>query len=527
MQRAIPQQKIGVYFLYSVPHRFHYIKLVEDFPSSLAQRAGIKSYDRVIFVNGVNIENDTSNQLDHRFDTERHLPFEMLVCSPATYEYTIKLTKMGNSHTDIPVISFDNKSFCAVRWENSNMISAVPQSAIFKSPEFTMLNDICVIEVDGQYRKGQIIFKGSQSDCEKWNTSSISSLINDGSSTMDNALIRKTFGMHSGSTSDETMILLSSSMSLQNLESNTTISNVNEKNKVRHTTDASQRIPKSIPTTLEELPNELLYYLFTFLDIQHLHKAFWGLNSRLNNIFQSCKTLSLIFNEEIDPLLIEPYAPYCHSFNNSNIQTLQIQPNSISKLTHLTFMLGSKYTLSSKLTRKIFSNEFPSLHYVNLGRIYEPGCNSWCTSPSLHFVSILSCELMCIPYILVACPNLHHLQVHVSLKNNKNMTASLPFNHPLRRLTLWSYDIELNFDAIDKILTYTPNVECLYLQTIYHTSFMNLAHGIIHRLPNLLQFQCYVKEILSKNDRNNDLTTLHQFHPCFNRIQSIEKEDDY
>ncbi|CAF2148696.1 unnamed protein product [Rotaria magnacalcarata] len=287
MQRAIPQQKIGVYFLYSVPHRFHYIKLVEDFPSSLAQRAGIKSYDRVIFVNGVNIENDTLNQLDHRFDTERHLPFEMLVCSPATYEYTIKLTKMGNSHTDIPVISFDNKSFCAVRWENSNMISAVPQSAIFKSPEFTMLNDICVIEVDGQYRKGQIIFKGSQSDCEKWNMSSISSLINDGSSTMDNALIRKTFGMHSGSTSDETMTLLSSSMSLQNLESNTTISNVNEKNKVRHTTDASQRIPKSIPTTLEELPNELLYYLFTFLDIQHLHKAFWGLNSRLNNIFQS------------------------------------------------------------------------------------------------------------------------------------------------------------------------------------------------------------------------------------------------
>jgi hypothetical protein len=58
------------------------------------------------------------------------------------------------------VISVDENSFCAVRWEDNSIVSTVPQSSIFKSPEFTRVNDICFVETEGQYRKGKIISIG-------------------------------------------------------------------------------------------------------------------------------------------------------------------------------------------------------------------------------------------------------------------------------------------------------------------------------------------------------------------------------
>ncbi|CAF2838219.1 unnamed protein product [Rotaria sp. Silwood2] len=102
MQRAIPQQKMGLNSFYFASKRFHYITLTEDWPLSLALRAGIKSYDRIIFFNGVNIENDTFDQFIHRIDIERHLPVQMLVCSPATYEH-YKANKKP-FHCDLPTI---------------------------------------------------------------------------------------------------------------------------------------------------------------------------------------------------------------------------------------------------------------------------------------------------------------------------------------------------------------------------------------------------------------------------------------
>ncbi|CAF4151847.1 unnamed protein product [Rotaria sordida] len=75
---------------------------VEDLPSSLARRAGLKSYDRIIFLNGVNIENDSQTQFNHRFDIDRHLPVEMLVCNPATYEHYKANQKIV--HFDLPTI---------------------------------------------------------------------------------------------------------------------------------------------------------------------------------------------------------------------------------------------------------------------------------------------------------------------------------------------------------------------------------------------------------------------------------------
>ncbi len=58
------------------------------------------------------------------------------------------------------MISVDENSFFAVRWVDNSSVSTVSQSAIFKSPEFTRVNDVCFIETEGQYRKGKIISIG-------------------------------------------------------------------------------------------------------------------------------------------------------------------------------------------------------------------------------------------------------------------------------------------------------------------------------------------------------------------------------
>ncbi|CAF2889229.1 unnamed protein product [Rotaria sp. Silwood2] len=574
MQRTIPEQLIGVQFHYFSSERFHYIKLIEDLPSSLARRGGIRSYDRIIFLNGINIENDNLAQFDRRFKSQRHLPVQMLVCSPATYDHykankmsfscdlpsvqrlkPIYATSTSNSHTDIPTVRFDNETFYAVQWESSNIISTVPQSAVFKSPEFTNINDICIIEIENeQYRKGKIIFRGSQDECDTLNTSLRSSTINHVFKMIANLFVGKTSNI-SGLTNgnglgslDETATTSSQKLQAGTESKEITAHNINIATQMNSIIENHQDIPNGSHAILEDLPNELFYYIFTLIDIQDLYKAFWGLNSRLNNIFQFCQNLSLVFDDKVDPVLMKFYAPYVtrlvvqtstycdfNQFPNLRVlilciensrQLSQIHPDTIPNLTHLSFLWASQFTLPEKLTQQIFSNEFPLLGYVNLGRIKESISDSWIMSSHLRFVSILSCRPMFIPVILAACPNLDHLQVHVICDDN-TATSSSQVNHPLRRLTLWSDSNELPFDIIDKILIYTPNVEHLYLQTIYSKSLIDLAQSLINRLPNLSQFDCYIQEMLGKDERIHDLTNLHQVHPCFNRIQSIEKEDTF
>ena len=103
MQRAVLKQKLGVHFYYyDKDERFHYIKLTEDLKSTLAMRSGIKNYDRIVTLNGVNIENDTQTQFMERFEADRHLPVQMLVCSPSTY---VHYRENGKSlHNNLPTV---------------------------------------------------------------------------------------------------------------------------------------------------------------------------------------------------------------------------------------------------------------------------------------------------------------------------------------------------------------------------------------------------------------------------------------
>jgi hypothetical protein len=102
MQRAIPEQRLGITHDYNQGQRFHFITLTKDLQSTLASRAGIKNYDRVISYNGVNIEHDTFDQFVKRFHIDRNLPVPMLVCSPTTYAHYKSNKK--RLHSDLPTV---------------------------------------------------------------------------------------------------------------------------------------------------------------------------------------------------------------------------------------------------------------------------------------------------------------------------------------------------------------------------------------------------------------------------------------
>jgi hypothetical protein len=93
--------------------------------------------------------------------------------------------------------------------------------------------------------------------------------------------------------------------------------------------------------------------------------------------------------------------------------------------------------------------------------------------------------------------------------------SSPPPNHPLRRFTLWSDTVELTSTDIDIILANTPNVEYFNLQTISCMAFVDLAVGFVNQLNRLSRFDCYITENMNKETRIADVTTIHQFHPCF------------
>jgi hypothetical protein len=142
-------------------------------------------------------------------------------------------------------------------------------------------------------------------------------------------------------------------------------------------------------------------------------------------------------------------------------------------------------------------------------------------------VSIHSNKSAIVPLVLAACPNLHHLQLYVSDDNHISVLSSPLSNHPLRRLTLWSDSVELTFNGIDTLLTYTPNVQHLYLQTKCRMPFVQLANGLVNRLHGLCRFDCHVKEMMTSDTRIGDLTTIHQIHPCFSRIRCIQEEENF
>ncbi|CAF1477070.1 unnamed protein product [Rotaria sordida] len=285
------------------------------------------------------------------------------------------------------------------------------------------------------------------------------------------------------------------------------------------------------------LPNELLLEIFGYINLHDLYYGFLDLNIRLNKLLRSLKKFSIIF-EHNDRLMISLFARQIirlvvmtwtdidlKRFPNlcsltlkqaTDAQMRQIRYEYLSNLKYLT--IASKFNSSSliHLINGIFSNRFPSLHYVCFRRFIEPFICSWSLAPNLKTVCIIYCEIAIISLILASCPHLLYLQIELSPNNNGSIhfsEVSLD-NHPLKRFILLdSYAIPISAH-IDQLLSYMPNIERLYFEFDCTISLVNLMSNIANRLTHLRQFHCQIT--VSSID---GLDRIRRIHSCFNRIQ--------
>ena len=276
---------------------------------------------------------------------------------------------------------------------------------------------------------------------------------------------------------------------------------------------------------------------------------FLDLNNRLNNLLFSRYNVSLILNEKVDPLLIKLYGYNISHliidgsikcdltqfnnlesliFSNRNaINQIEILPELVPKLVTLSFLLKSDFKAPVKLINQIFSNNFLSLRNVNLGYIDKYLTKSWLKCPNLKKVSIRCDQSMIIRDILKSCPNLYHLEIHLLYNYDNPINCSSLTNHPLKRFTLWSEELELSIDLIDILISYMINIEYLYLQTKIVKPFIELINNLINRLKNLKHFHCFIKELIKRDDTNDYLNNIRKISSCFNKIKSITQNQHF
>jgi C-terminal processing protease CtpA/Prc len=104
MQKIIPEVVLGIFPFYHRHEGFHYVKLSDDYQSTLAFHAGIKSFDRVIECNGINIENDSAENFRKIIDNTRNQLLQLLVCNPSTYTHYKKNNK--RIHSSLETVKF-------------------------------------------------------------------------------------------------------------------------------------------------------------------------------------------------------------------------------------------------------------------------------------------------------------------------------------------------------------------------------------------------------------------------------------
>ncbi|CAF1055552.1 unnamed protein product [Adineta steineri] len=291
---------------------------------------------------------------------------------------------------------------------------------------------------------------------------------------------------------------------------------------------------------IEDLPNELLFDVFQYLDTRDLYESFWGLNHRFNNILRSLKDLSLTM-EKNNPSLLTIFASRIarlevntwHEIDliqfinlkslilhrTTRNQITQIRPNVIPKLVSLSISLAFDFWSSAQLAQDVFSNGFPSLRNADLGRVDVPYTRSWSLSPYLYPVCVCSADPIIVPLILASCPRLRNLQVQIFGDNHRIDLPSLHLHHPLRRFTFVDSHGILSLHDINLLLIYMPNIECIHL-TLFEMSFHLLARTLIHRLHRLHQFDCYINE---SPDSSENMDRIRAVHPCFHHLQYFEK----
>ncbi|CAF1450055.1 unnamed protein product [Rotaria sordida] len=210
----------------------------------------------------------------------------------------------------------------------------------------------------------------------------------------------------------------------------TSVTNMERSRMNKFKTDASRS-----KLSFEQLPNELLLYIFQFLSINDLHRGFYNLNLRLNTICYSPE-----FKLDLTRLKYA-FDYYC-----------SIQRSFASQIYSL--KLCDEYDRLTLVNRHMDISLFKNLRAITIRK----------SSPE-NFDKILS--------KLHSLSNLSYLNIYATLIQSPHITTALFSIRSLKRLILYSFDpILLHFT--DNTICPWTKLEYLELNGCYMTDFLKL-----------------------------------------------------
>lgn len=100
MQLSSVNRSIGIIMEYHKHEEFYYVKPVDNFHSTLAFRAGVQLYDKLIEINGTSVGNIKDKRILQHLINRYGFTIQLLLCDPATYEYFKTNKKQLHSNLD-------------------------------------------------------------------------------------------------------------------------------------------------------------------------------------------------------------------------------------------------------------------------------------------------------------------------------------------------------------------------------------------------------------------------------------------
>lgn len=306
---------------------------------------------------------------------------------------------------------------------------------------------------------------------------------------------------------------------------------------------------KSWKTCFEDLPNEIFLEIFDYLKLDECDYCFNRLNQRLKDLLFYRENLSLIYDETISYSLMKSYRynikylnistsnscdlsffPNLEYFilsNRDSNHIKQIRSNILPKLKYLSFQFKFDYQTSNELIEQIFTNQFPLLRFISLRYISRSTIHSWLINPMLQIISIHSDQLILINEILKYCPNLKYFHIHLLYKCNLSMENMEMKCSNLKKFLLTSEGFDLTIDFLEILLQLIPSIEYLYFQTKCQIGLGKLIEFLGKNFLHLKRFDCFIKEVLMKNERIAQWTDQTSISKIFQSIQCVKENHNY
>ena len=283
---------------------------------------------------------------------------------------------------------------------------------------------------------------------------------------------------------------------------------------------------------LEDLPNELLSDVFTYIDARTLYHCFYNLSYRFNGLLESLTRLCLVlwksnndyyddlFASRIHTLVVHTDVVFTLSryinvrhlilFNSKDNQISQIKIHGYHLQT-ISLISPQCFYTTFGLHEMIFSNKLPHLKSCYLTTVYLPSIElrqvSWSQSPSLRSLRISSRDSLIHVAVLNACPNLVFLDLFLFQLDDTTLDVK-----PHRNLRRMKFILDKFFwPQDDRIFeTFFFAMPCLKRLNIQRSA------ALPERLNDLLQFDWLARIIIRQ------LPVLKQFIFSLHLFRSYE-----